>query len=289
MTRTITAMFDSRAEAETAREQLARCEGVQNVQILDQSSAGAMSSGEYSSSQNRGFWAELKSAFVPDEDRHTYEEGARRGGAVLTASVDDTGADQACRILDEANCVDIDQRSSEWRESGWDYQPGSSASGLSGNTQRGEVAEEHIPISEEELRIGKREVERGGVRVRSYVVEEPVHEQVSLRDEHVSVELRAVDEPVAATGDAFQERTIEMTETAEEAVVAKEARVREELVVRKDVEQKVEDVNENLRHTEVEIDDETDRAPANDTFQRDYQQAASESEDERFDRDRSPN
>jgi stress response protein YsnF len=114
-----------------------------------------------------------------------------------------------------------------------------------GTTERSTtVAEEHIPIVEEQLRVGKREVNRGGARVRSYVREVPVHEQVSLREEHVSVERRPVNETLRAGelngGDAFQERNIEMTETAEEAVVAKEARVKEELVVRKTAEEHVE-------------------------------------------------
>ena len=50
--------------------------------------------------------------------------------------------------------------------------------------------EEVIPVAEEELRVGKREVSGGRVRVRSYVVETPVQEQVSFREEHVSVERR---------------------------------------------------------------------------------------------------
>jgi uncharacterized protein (TIGR02271 family) len=121
------------------------------------------------------------------------------------------------------------------------------------------VQEEHIPIVEEQLRVGKREVNRGGARVRSYVREVPVHEQVTLREEHVSVERRPVNETLRAgemnSGDMFQERNIEMTETAEEAVVAKEARVREELVVRKTAEEHVENIDDTVRRTEVDVDE----------------------------------
>src|SRR5690348_3190656 len=80
---------------------------------------------------------------------------------------------------------------------------------------------------EERLRVGKREVGHGRVRVRSYVVETPVQEQVTLHQERVEIERRPVDRPAAAGDDAFRERTIEATETSEEAVVSKEARVRE--------------------------------------------------------------
>jgi len=120
----------------------------------------------------------------------------------------------------------------------------------------GSDREEVIPVAEERIDIGKREVERGVVRVRSYVTETPVSEQVHLRQEHVHVERRSVDpasEPVSE--DAFRERTVEVSETAEEAVVQKRARVTEEVVIRKDVDERAHTVSDTVRRTEVEIDD----------------------------------
>ncbi|MCI0757168.1 YsnF/AvaK domain-containing protein, partial [Teichococcus vastitatis] len=117
--------------------------------------------------------------------------------------------------------------------------------------------EDVIPVVEEQLRVGKRDVERGRVRVRSYVVETPVTEQVTLRDEHVDVHRRAVDRPVTDADRLFEERTIEAVETDEEAVVAKEARVTEELVIQKGSTERVETVQDTVRHTEVEVDDAT--------------------------------
>ena len=111
-----------------------------------------------------------------------------------------------------------------------------------------------IPIVEERLVVGKREVDRGGVRVRSYVVETPVSEQVSLREENVDVQRRTVDRPLTDADDAFRERTIEMTETGEEAVVGKQAVVTEEIGLKKDVGQRTEEVRDTVRHTEVEVE-----------------------------------
>ena len=90
-----------------------------------------------------------------------------------------------------------------------------------------------IPIAEEELHIGKRETSGGRVRIHSHVIERPVQEQVSLREERVHVERRPA-EGTMHTGTVgrdglFKERTIEMEERSEEAVVSKEARVKEEL------------------------------------------------------------
>ncbi|WP_049976405.1 YsnF/AvaK domain-containing protein [Azospirillum sp. B506] len=127
--------------------------------------------------------------------------------------------------------------------------------------------EEQIPLVEEQVTVGKRSVERGGVRVRSYVVETPVEEQVRLRDETVTVERLpgglASGGPGGSTdvpADAFRERTIEVTETDEEAVVSKTAHVRETVVVRKDVEERAQSVRDTVRRTEVEIEDTRDEA-----------------------------
>jgi uncharacterized protein (TIGR02271 family) len=125
------------------------------------------------------------------------------------------------------------------------------STGMTGN-------EEHIPIVEEELHVGKREVNRGRVRVHSHVVERPVEEQVRLRHEHVDVERRPVDRPVTGSENLFQDRTIEVTERDEQAVVSKEARVVEEVVVRKDVTEEVQNVRDTVRRTEVEVDRDTD-------------------------------
>ena len=116
-------------------------------------------------------------------------------------------------------------------------------------------------MTEEQLTVGKRDVAHGRVRVRSYVVETPVQEQVNLRQEHVSIERRPVDRAAGAGDNLFRERTIEAEERAEEAVVAKEARVKEELVLKKDVNQRTETVSDKVRRTEVEVEDE--RANAN--------------------------
>jgi uncharacterized protein (TIGR02271 family) len=140
---------------------------------------------------------------------------------------------------------------------------GERSSALQGDmpgTRHGED-DEVIPIVEEQLRIGKRQMRQGRVKVRSYVIETPVEEQVSLRQEHVHVERRPATGAVDMNPDAlFRERTIEAEEHGEEAVASKEARVTEELVLRKDVENRTQTVSDTVRRTEVEVDDDrTDR------------------------------
>jgi uncharacterized protein (TIGR02271 family) len=249
-------MFDSRSQAEAARERLTQSRiDADDVRIVDQSASGSGAE----TGEGQGLWSAIKSAFLPPEDSHTYEEGMRRGGYLLCARVDEDCADEAIRILDESDSVDLEEREESWRSEGWSpYQSTGGSAGFEQQQAGRTVAEERIPIVEEELRVGKREVERGGARVRSYVTETPVSEQVNLREEHVSVERRPVDREVSASelqGDMMQGREIEMTETAEEAVVGKEARVREELVVRKTAEERTETVEDKVRRTEVEVDE----------------------------------
>lgn len=262
MSRTITAMFDSRSDAERAREKLMSL-GITDadVRLVDQSSTSgtaATTSSTTGHAHDRGFWQSIKDMFVPDEDAHGYAEGIRRGGTLLTARVDETQADRVIDILDDDGTVDFEQRQQGWRNEGWTGGALTDTDTRGGTTSNltGADTDERIPIVDEQLRVGKREVNRGGVRVRSYIVEEPVSEQVRLREEHVSVERVPVDRRVdVADGDLLRERTIEVSEVSEEAVVGKEAYVREEVVVRKTADERVETVSDTVRRTEVDVDD----------------------------------
>jgi uncharacterized protein (TIGR02271 family) len=173
--------------------------------------------------------------------------------------------DRVTEIAERHGAFDMDEREATWRREGWTgYKGGTAATiGSAGarNAATAAQGEEAIPIVEENLRVGKRQVEGGHVRIRSYVVETPVEEQVNLRQEHVQVERRPVDRPVTAADEAlFRDRTIEASERSEEAVVSKEARVKEELVVNKDVRERTETVEDTVRRTEVEVEDERGRA-----------------------------
>jgi uncharacterized protein (TIGR02271 family) len=121
-----------------------------------------------------------------------------------------------------------------------------------------------VPVVEEEVQVGTRQVRRGGVHLYTRVVERPVEETGRLRDEEVRVERRPVDRPATeADFAAAKEGTVEVTETDEEAVIVKQARVVEEVVVSKDVTERTETVRDTVRRTEVEVEP-TGAAPARD-------------------------
>ena len=116
--------------------------------------------------------------------------------------------------------------------------------------------EQVLQVVEESLALGKREVQRGGVRVFSHLTERPVEESINLHEEHVTVERHAVNRPVDAnTFNTVKEGVIEVRETAEVPVVSKEARVVEEVVVGKQATDRVETVRDTVRRTDVEVEE----------------------------------
>lgn len=138
-------------------------------------------------------------------------------------------------------------------------------------SQQRDTSSAAIPVVQEQLKVGKREVQRGGVRVYSRIVETPVDESIGLREEHVKVERRPVNEPISGMDTtAFKEQSIEMRETTEEAVVEKSARVVEEVMVNKEVTQREQQIHDTVRHTEVEVEEIAGSASSNRMGDDDY-------------------
>ena len=244
---TFTALYDKQADAEAMQAELERLGIIDLDHDLHSRRSAEFDREAYSNDSNPGLWGKKGGVAPPKEDRHIYEEALRRGGYLLTVNCDDAEASQVHQLLEGSNAVDMVDRERELRASGF-------VPPVAAPVAATAAADEVIPVVEEQLVVGKRQVDRGGVRVRAYMVETPVQESVSLRRERVEVERRAVNAPVAVSEGLFQERNLELTETAEEVVVAKEARIVEELSVQKEVGQRVETVNDTVRHTEVEVD-----------------------------------
>lgn len=260
-----------------------------------ETSGGETAATTASGTHQDGFWASLKNLFVPDEDRYTYSEGIRRGGVLVSAELEDHQIEHAMTVFEENGAVDLDAREAEWRSSGWQgYDAGAAGTtpaygaagagmvaGAGNDAATGQAAttasttpapmtanlagvdasahrreeEGVIPVVEEKLRVGKRDTESGRVRVRSYVIETPVSEQVALREENVGIQRRAVDRPLTDADEAFRERTIEAVEHREEAVVSKEARVVEEVVIDKEATERTETIQDTVRRQDVEVED----------------------------------
>ena len=247
MEKVIVATFESRAEAERAAELLADA-GVERREIDIRSEA--WTGAARTDTEGSGSWWDW--LFGESDDRSYYNEELSRGGAVLRVTVADARAERVREFL-EARGGDVDETTTH-RPDATVQRAETTASQPESRTRAAGRDEEVIPVVEERLKVGKRPVSRGGVRVYTHVDERPVEEQVSLREERVHVDRRPVDRAVSATDEAFRDREIEVTATSEEVVVAKEARVVEEVAIGKEVGERVETVRDSVRRTEVEVE-----------------------------------
>jgi uncharacterized protein (TIGR02271 family) len=185
-------------------------------------------------------------------------------------TTDDQRANDAYAIMKRYNVVNIEDRATDWRGSGWRGRFDADApTGTvdTTSTTRDRMAhsdditnrsgDQVLPVVEEELQVDKRRVEKGGVRVSTHVEETPVEEQVNLREERVTIERRPVDRPLTDADEAAlrsQDATVEIHESIEEPVVRKRARVIEEIIIDKDVTNHNATVRDTVRRTEVDVD-----------------------------------
>ena len=253
---TIVAIYDTAAQADAAVRDLKAADVPADAisQHADTSTSGGATAAP--AAREEGFWASLFGG-EPDTDAEVYDRSLQSGSTVVTVKVGERHVAQVTRILEQHNPVDIDERAAGYGLSQTTTtttraplaQAAPNKVGTTASTEGGT-----IQLAEEQLSVGKRAVNRGTTRIRRFVVETPVEEQVSLRDETIRVERRAVTGGTPVTAADFIEKTVEMTETDEEAVVAKTARVVEEVVVSKDVTERVETIRDTVRRDEVEIE-----------------------------------
>ncbi len=109
-------------------------------------------------------------------------------------------------------------------------------------------------MAEEQINVGKRLVESGHTRVRRFVVEKPVDANITLHEEHVEVIRHAISNPANVTDTDWSDKTIEVTDTMEEAVVNKTAHLIEEVVIRKQGSDRTQTVHDTIRHQEVLVE-----------------------------------
>lgn len=231
----------------------------------------------YEGSQE-GIEDELEREGIADADASYYAEGLRSGGSLVSVRANDDQVDDAVEIMNRYAGGDAEYTGETLAagtgadadyttdEASYTAPTTTDVTGAGmGTVDTGATSaraatdvgdgEARLAVAEEQLRIGKRAVSRGGMRVRRVVTERPVEEQVILRDETIRVDRRPVDRSASGTDDLFSEQTFEFTETDEEAVVAKEARVIEEVVVGKTVEERTETVRDTVRRSDVEVEE----------------------------------
>jgi uncharacterized protein (TIGR02271 family) len=269
---TVIAAFQDRAQAERARDQLVQ-RGIdrEDVHIEMPQATEPLKEESGGSGGISGFFSNL---FGSDDDfeRHgrTWNEAVRHGHPVIVVDAsDERQAQEAASCLQGLGAMDIDKHAGEWNIQG--RTSATSDVAKARDTSQPARKDGVLDVVQEELHVGKRTVSQGGVRVIQRVSSKPVREVLRLREERAVVERRPVNRQASA-GDlnAFKEGTMEVRESAEEAVVSKGARVVEEVRVGKDVREREQVVEDTLRRKDVDVErigtsSERERAAAADS------------------------
>jgi stress response protein YsnF len=235
MSQIVTALYESREEAARALHALRSEISLTHAGIYDRSEARLQALGHVD---------------LTPEERSACEAKLAAGDYLLLARPrSGEGPDQIISVLERVAAEPV----GETRSGAASQETGTAASSPT------VVAEERIPLVEEELQVGTREVVRGGARVRTRVQEVPVAQEIELLSEFVRVGSRPASRPVSEQeleqGGLLRDRVIEIAQVREEAVVSKEVVVREEVVVTKTTERRVEQIHETVRRTVVETED----------------------------------
>jgi stress response protein YsnF len=235
-------------------------------------------------SDDNGITKFFKSLFGGNDDEaDRYSRVGRNSGAIVTVHCrSEEESERAADTLDDNGAVDVDERSAQYASttgrnenaglrddmgstdrSGLRSDLGDSSQSLRDDLSTRQPtsgdADQTIERVQENLEVGKREVERGSTRIRSRIVERPIEEHVRLREEHIRIEHQPVNRPASeADLNNLRDQNIELTERAEVPVVNKEARVVEEIRVSKDVEERDETIRDTVRNTEIDIDQNND-------------------------------
>jgi uncharacterized protein (TIGR02271 family) len=243
-----------------------RPETTQDQSVHYQSQTGATDT-----RASRGFWSWLtgndrgdwRDPNYADSDEQYYSRSVEAGNTVVAVHIDRADSERVMRLLADQNPIGLEDAGAEGKTissttTEAEQRMATTAKQRSTGEQRVGAAHgqqnETVPLAEEQVQVGKERVERP-VRVRRFVVERPVEQQVNLRDERVEIERRPAH-GTAVGDDAFEERAVEVRETHEVPRVNKTAKVTEEVVVRREGTERTETVRDTVRKEEIEVDRE---------------------------------
>ncbi|EMR00960.1 YsnF/AvaK domain-containing protein [Cesiribacter andamanensis] len=188
-----------------------------------------------------------------DTSSISYREAARRGTVLTVHTTEMRNAERAAAIMDEHGAINVGDKNQTRATSGTTH------TGTAGTDRNRDLdltnKDRSIPVIEENVQVGKKEVTTGGVRLNSRIIEKPVEKTMRLREEHVHVDRKPVDRPASQRDmDTFKAGEAKVIEHAEVPLVKKEARVVEEVRVGKETTAHNETIRETAHKTDVQVD-----------------------------------
>lgn len=270
MSHTVIGLFNNRNAAHAAKQELIQ-KGFTSESV-DLSHKATTPNTNNTRTQNSTTQIEItdsvgnffESLFGGDETTaRNYTNAAGDADAILTVHTDSIEkARQAAGILDHHGAIDIDADSTQESQrnltetTGTTTQNNVRTAETNAHNAANVQAETTFPVIEEQLQVGKREVESGRTRVRSRIIEKPVQANVRLREEHVAVNRHPVNRAVTdADLTSVKGGDIEITERAEVPVISKQAHVVEEITIGKNVTEHEETIRDTVRRTEVDVEE----------------------------------
>jgi uncharacterized protein (TIGR02271 family) len=255
MALTVLGFFENTSDAYNAVDMLTS-KGFDNSNIDVSENYESYENAEYRKERSGKAGNFFRSLFTNEDQADKFTKAAGNNTMVTVHTMNQAEAEKAAVILDDCGAIDVDEKYySEDTMVDTDKDDYSEDTMVNTDKDYDRTSETSIPIIEEDVNIGKRQVKRGEVRVRSRIIARPVEETLRLREERVHIERTPVNrEASEADLQNFKEDTIQINEYGEEVIVSKKTRVVEEVNVRKDVEERNETVRETERKTEVDVD-----------------------------------
>jgi uncharacterized protein (TIGR02271 family) len=249
----IVTLYDTAAHAADARRSL-EAAGFPPGEISTLTSSGLAVSGEKLS--EAGIWRRLFGRDIEEHEATVYGRVVGAGGTVLTVRVPEPDVAKALGILNAHRAVDVQHRAVQEGliSNAAAAVPIPTPQPAPAPVAQAAAGEEVLRLAEEQLEVGKRLVREGTTRIRRFVVETPIEQQVTLHEEHVKVIRRAISNPESIRNIDWTEKTIEVNETAEELVVSKSAHIAEEVVIQKEAADKVRTLRDKVRRQQVEVE-----------------------------------
>src|ERR1700743_465125 len=255
----IVTLFDTAQHAEAAKSNLAKA-GFSTDDMSIVSGAELPKSGN--ALREPGLWHRLFGGDIEQHEAEVYSKAVETGGVVLTVRAAEEEVPKAMGILNQHTLVDVQERAVKHgllEEHAVEPVAPAVAAAIPAKPIAADVSKDQVlRLAEEQLEIGKKLVEQGTTRIRRFVTEKPVEASVTLHEEHAEVVRRAVTDPSYVQDIDWSDTTVEILETAEEAVVNKTSRVVEEVAVGKTGSDHVQTVHDTVRRQQVEVE----RVPA---------------------------
>jgi uncharacterized protein (TIGR02271 family) len=216
-----------------------------DLSIIDRTSLGSHDT------DHVGLWRRLFGENVWDHEAAVYGDTLDKGGTILAARVPGDQVAKVMTLLDVHQPLDVHAVAAKIGET----VPVQAKALVTLPIAKADAKDpETLRLAEEQLNVGKRVFETGTTRIRRFVTERPVEEQVSLHEEHAEVVRKAITDPSYVADIDWSDQAYEVTETAEQAVVSKTARVVEEVTLRKTGTDRVETVKDTVRRQQVEVE-----------------------------------